>query len=61
MILQALLDEGTEGAAVGVLCDPETVAQAHEAGVEEENGEGADPDSTEIRPVRRKSDSQRLP
>jgi microcystin degradation protein MlrC len=33
VILQALLDEGTEAAVVGVLCDPETVAQAHEAGV----------------------------
>ena len=33
VILRALLDEGTEGTVVGVLCDPETVAQAHEAGV----------------------------
>ena len=33
VILQALLDDGTEDAVVGVLCDPETVAQAHQAGV----------------------------
>ena len=33
VILQALLDEGAEGAVVGIICDPETVAQAHEAGV----------------------------
>jgi microcystin degradation protein MlrC len=32
VILQALLDDETEGAVVGVLCDPETVAQAHETG-----------------------------
>ncbi len=33
VILQAFLDQGAEHAAVGVLCDPETVAQAHKAGV----------------------------
>ena len=33
VILQAFLDDGIEGAVVGVLCDPETVAQAHQAGV----------------------------
>ena len=33
VILQALLDEGAASAVVGVLYDPETVAQAHQAGV----------------------------
>jgi len=31
--LRALIDAGFPGAAVGVLCDPETAAQAHAAGV----------------------------
>jgi microcystin degradation protein MlrC len=31
--LQALIDAGMDGAAVGVLYDPETAAQAHKAGV----------------------------
>lgn len=31
--LRALVEAGFEGAVVGVLCDPETVAQAHAAGV----------------------------
>ena len=33
VILKALLEDGIEGAVVGVMCDPETVAQAHQAGV----------------------------
>jgi microcystin degradation protein MlrC len=33
VILQTLLDEGAEDAVVGILYDPETVAQAHRAGV----------------------------
>ncbi len=31
--LQALIDAGFDGAVVGVLCDPQTAAQAHQAGV----------------------------
>jgi microcystin degradation protein MlrC len=33
VILQTLLDEGAQDTVVGVLYDPETVAQAHQAGV----------------------------
>lgn len=33
VILQALIEEEFEGAVVGILCDPETVEQAHHAGV----------------------------
>ena len=33
VILRAFLDAGIGGAVVGVMCDPETVAQAHRAGV----------------------------
>jgi microcystin degradation protein MlrC len=33
VILQTLLDDGVDGAVVGVLYDPETVSQAHQAGV----------------------------
>lgn len=33
VIIQALLDERAKGAVVGIICDAETVAQAHEAGV----------------------------
>jgi microcystin degradation protein MlrC len=33
VILRALIEAGVHGAVVGVICDPETAAQAHAAGV----------------------------